>query len=248
MIITAERFVCFLDILGFKDKVMRKTHEEIYEELKIISNAREKIEKKNTKSKNKGYENYIVNFSDSIIMFSENNSFNSFRSFLDQLKFLFATAIKNKIMLKGGIAYGKITMDRQNNMYFGQPIIDAFEIEKDIDYLGVVSHFSVDAYLEKIPAAKSSKHLKRLLFEGKSYLKSGLTEHYNLNWFLRTLGSYREMDISDADKKVMKNLKILYKTASGSPRRYIDNTIKTFESIKNTVIDQEIKYKLEKYP
>ena len=34
---TDKRFVAFLDLLGFKDKVMRSTHEEIYEELHKIS-------------------------------------------------------------------------------------------------------------------------------------------------------------------------------------------------------------------
>jgi len=35
--LTDKRFVCFLDIMGFKDLVMRNSHDEIYKMLNELS-------------------------------------------------------------------------------------------------------------------------------------------------------------------------------------------------------------------
>jgi hypothetical protein len=39
--ITNERFVAYIDIMGFKDLVMRSTHEEVYKMMKLINERRE---------------------------------------------------------------------------------------------------------------------------------------------------------------------------------------------------------------
>src|SRR5690606_25464457 len=105
------RFVAFLDLLGFKDKVMRKTHQEIYEELSKISKLKELVEKKSTlKTKEKYWDAdvYVVSFSDSIVIFSKNDSYENFEYFLIALRAVFSNSIRHKIALKGGFAHGEI--------------------------------------------------------------------------------------------------------------------------------------------
>lgn len=41
---TSKRFVCFLDIMGFKDLVMRNSHKEIYDLLTKLSKHRDTLE------------------------------------------------------------------------------------------------------------------------------------------------------------------------------------------------------------
>src|SRR5690554_4379428 len=95
------RFVAFLDILGFKDKVMRKSHQDIYEELSKISKLKEIIERAPFRAKGKFFDSdvYIVTFSDSIVLFSKNDSFENFEFFLICLRSLFSNSIRQKIAL-----------------------------------------------------------------------------------------------------------------------------------------------------
>lgn len=97
---TDNRFVAFLDILGFKDKVMRNSHEEIYSELNKISTVRRHLEKLVIKNKIGLYKDidiYIVSFSDSIVLFSKNDSKDNFDFFTTSLMTIFSNAIKSKI-------------------------------------------------------------------------------------------------------------------------------------------------------
>lgn len=77
---TDKRYVDFLDLLGFKDKVARKKHNEIYDELSMISSIKKSIE--DSPNKDEIYftnvDTYIVSFSDSIVLFSKNDSFPNF--------------------------------------------------------------------------------------------------------------------------------------------------------------------------
>ncbi len=72
--ITDERFIVFLDIMGFKDFVARKSHKEIYDMLAKLSGSKfyvyeafKKVEAPEYKDK----ELYTASFSDSIILFSK---------------------------------------------------------------------------------------------------------------------------------------------------------------------------------
>ena len=69
---TDKRFVAFIDVLGFRDLVMRNSHSHIYDLLSEISKLRSLID--NWKDRSDGrYTNaelYTVSFSDSIVVFS----------------------------------------------------------------------------------------------------------------------------------------------------------------------------------
>jgi hypothetical protein len=123
---TCERFVAFLDLLGFKDKVMRSTHEEIYAELHKISTVRQYLEELTKKdSIQKTFNDadiYIVSFSDSIVLFSKNDNIDNFKFFSLALLGLFSNAIKNKIAIKGAVAHGLVSLNKSEQIYFGQPI------------------------------------------------------------------------------------------------------------------------------
>ncbi|WP_291048101.1 MULTISPECIES: hypothetical protein, partial [unclassified Empedobacter] len=90
---TDFRFVAFLDILGFKDSIMRNTHDEIYSRLTSINKFKKSIEKTNYSTHLDGCysdtEVYIVNFSDSIVIFSKNDDKYNFEYFLIMVRYLF---------------------------------------------------------------------------------------------------------------------------------------------------------------
>jgi len=236
--ITANRFVACLDILGFKDKVMRNTHHKIYEELKQLSSVRKILERDSGLEIDVNSEVCIITFSDSIFLFSKNDSVEDFVHFLMSLAYLFYCAIKKfKIPIKGSIAYGEISVSKSEQLYFGQPIIDAYLLEEDVNYLGVVCHNTIDKFLnsEKEEILKSlrkfapySKHFLGLV-QCPTPLKSGQITHNNLEWF--------GLELTGEDNQITEDdLMSFYETVSGNARRYIDNTILFLKEYKNKKI------------
>ncbi|PWI28846.1 hypothetical protein DI383_14620 [Flavobacteriaceae bacterium LYZ1037] len=232
---TDNRFVAFLDLLGFKDKVMRKTHSDIYDELSNISASKKKLEELSPITNEGHYfadsDIYIVSFSDSVVLFSKNDSYINFEYFLVSLRFLFSNAIRSNIAIKGGIAHGEISLNKSEQIYFGQPIIDAYLIEEDVNYLGVSCHNSIDSYLEKNKQqAENSNLIEGLLFSSVTPLKCGKIFHRNLDYFVM-IPNERDKEATEIEEEVLSKLKSYYQTVSGSARRYIDNTIDLYEKL-----------------
>ncbi|MFZ1705871.1 MAG: hypothetical protein WAT79_16110 [Saprospiraceae bacterium] len=230
---TDDRFVAFLDILGFKDLVMRKSHEEIYQSLNQISKSKKLIEKAALELDSVGdAEVYVVSFSDSIVIFSKNDSIENFRYFLFATRWLFTGAFNKQIPIKGAIAHGEISLNKTEQIYFGQPIIDAYLMEEDVNYMGVVAHNSIDEYVANINNQEEKDKFKNLLIEEKTPLKCGLLTHTNLNWFRIIKPKDKDkFDIQDIKDKIN-----LFKySASGTARKYIDNSISFLEKIENRV-------------
>jgi hypothetical protein len=231
---TDNRFVAFLDILGFKDLVMRKSHDEIYTILNQISKTKKLIEdatKLETISNSMiDVEIYVVSFSDSIVVFSKNDSLDNFRYFLLAVRWFFAGAFNKMIPIKGSIAHGEISLNKTEQIYFGQPIIDAYLMEEDLNYMGIVAHNSIDEYMSNITDEAFLKKIEGILFEEKTPLKCGNLTHTNLNWFK----IIKAQDTKLVDKEdIRKKINLFKKSSSGSARKYIDNTISVFEKIEN---------------
>ncbi len=230
---TDKRFVAFLDILGFKDLVMRKSHEEIYQSLKQISKSKELIEKSTELEVFGDAEVYVVSFSDSIVIFSKNDSFENFFYFLLATRWFFVGVFKKKIPLKGAIAHGEISLNKSEQIYFGQPIIDAYVMEEDVDYMGIVAHNTVDQYLSKIKNKEEKDNIKGLLFESKTTLKCGKLTHTNLNWF-KIIKKKGKENAESMD--IVNKINLFKKTASGNARKYIDNTLDMFNMNEDKLI------------
>ena len=234
---TDNRFVGFLDILGFKDLVMRKSHDEIYAQLNAISKTKkwlENIAKKDEKFKKYGNaEINIVNFSDSIILFSKNDDIDNFKYFLLSLRYLFAKTIAKGIPLKGGFAYGEISVNQSEQIYFGQPIIDAYLIEEDVNYFGMVAHNSIDNYLDNNPELIGDELIEKLFFEDFIPLKSGKIQHRNINWFPKAYPNLEITNVDEAIESITKTITKFRNSVSGAPRRYVDNTLSVMSLIEN---------------
>lgn len=210
---TANRFVAFFDIMGFKDLVLKRKHEDIVNILKTLSDARNELNNINNTSispndASRG-ETKSFTFSDSIIFFSKSDKEeDAYKIVLDCI-YLLRIALRNKIPIKGAISYGKITVDIENSIYFGQPIIDAFLLHEDLHLFSVIADNSFEKKISELNMGK----LDAIFEFYKTPLKSGKTNHY----VLKPQPKDKETTLS--------NLKNLYLTVSGKPRQYIDNTI-----------------------
>ena len=205
---TADRFVAFLDIMGFKDRVARTNHAQLLEQL---TNFNREITSYIGKYKNS--EIQLAQFSDSIVLFSNDTTSISLQTLAEVTRGIMQTAINLQIPMKGAIAQGKITCDIPKQLFFGQALIDAYLLEENINYYGILVHHTAEkSVLTLIDNKKIFKDIK-------APLKSGKISHFELSWYIND-------DNKDIDlKKISSALKVIRQTVSDSPRKYIDNTL-----------------------
>jgi hypothetical protein len=229
---TCNRFVAFLDIMGFKDLVFRNNHKEILNMLESFHPIIKQIESfaagwlENTELE-AGISLVIrpVLFSDSIVLISYSDSVLSAVNMLLTVGQIYDESIDKRIPLKGAVACGEQTADFEKSLYFGKPIIDAYELQNELLLYGVVLHHTME------------KKLKELKFNDFicNYdvpMKSGRIKHFLIDW----------PDLRHAKHNNIDQVADFYHTVSGSPRLYIDNTIEFIQwSEKKSRANQEIK-------
>lgn len=207
---TKDRFVAFLDIMGFKDRVARNEHDDVLKELEIFqSNISQYV------SYHRDANIQIALFSDSILIYSQDDTSSSLHALADITCHIMMYAIQqeNPIPLKGAIAAGRMTCNQTKQLYFGQALIDAYLLEENVKYYGVLVHHSAEKYLKNnnFPEFRDIK----------APLKSGEISHYELRWYDTAINP--EVEEQKRVEDCLANLRL---TVSDEPRKYIDNTQK----------------------
>lgn len=218
--VKANRFVVFLDILGFKDMVLNSTHDAIFKKLEILKSYSTRIdsfgpyvelgiEVNQTKT---------VAFSDSIIIFSKSDSRGDFWKIVSQIRAVQKRAFENAIPIKGAISYGEISVDFENSIFFGQPIIDAFSLHGDLKQLSIILDHKSE---NRIDALFNLDSQQDLFVNYKAFLDYGKVEH-------RLLFPDKE-----DRESILNDLIKMYKNTSGRHRIYLDNTKDFMEYVIN---------------
>lgn len=232
--VTANRFVAFFDILGFKDFVMKNPHEVVVEKMTMLKNARRyaldgfaadgrKVMITNLKS---------VQFSDSFFVFTATDSADDFLNLLHLSRVLLSGSFAERIPLKGAISYGKITTDFDASNFVGQPIIDAYLLHEDLNMLGAILDHNIERKIKEFQKDMSvnkddafNNELKYQVVRYKTSTKDGKINYYNLNWpFLVSSvdDKFEEFLLHTFTRFQFENF---YTTVSGKARIYIDNTM-----------------------
>jgi hypothetical protein len=208
---TRTRFVAFLDIMGFKDLVAKKEHMEVLqimtEFLPTIELIQEEYSTKRQESAVK-----VVTFSDSIILVSDDNSYDAATLILFWIKWVMWGAINKGLPIKGAIAWGIQTDDFGKALHFGKPLIDAQQLQNELFLYGVVLHHTMEKYL--IDTNMMDELTGKFIIKCLTPMKTGKITHYLVDW----PGFNKDKD--RAPVAVSK----LYGTVSGSVRQYVDNT------------------------
>ena len=222
---TSNRFVAFLDIMGFKDRVARNDHDEILKELEVFqSNISQYV------SYHRDANVQLALFSDSILIYSQNDTIDSLHALADITSHIMMYAIQQEkpIPLKGAIAAGQMTCNETKQLYFGQALIDAYLLEENVKYYGILVHHSAESYLQssEFPEFRDIK----------APLKGGEISHFELKWYDTALKS------GETNPKTVEDcLKKLRLTVSDEPRKYIDNTKKIMGEKNNPIAEIEQK-------
>ena len=211
---TAERFVTFLDIMGFKDRVARTTHEDLLVQLSEFNRS---VTLQVLRYSDKKIQ--LAQFSDSIVLFSNDDTPESLETIAKVSRSIMRDAIARQIPLKGAIAQGIITCDVAKQLFFGQALIDAYLLEENIHYYGILAHHSAEQSVIQLDKESGNSYFRDI----KAPLKSGQIGHYELSWYADS-----EKD-TETLRKTCSGLRNIRETVSDAPRKYIDNTLEVID-------------------
>lgn len=216
--ISEYRFVGYIDIMGFKNLVFRNTHERIYDMMKKVSEAMNETESTFSTDLIDGEDVYITmtTYSDSMMIYSKDKSPASLLSFLGAVANLSEKLFLAEIPFKGAVAYGQMTLDLKNSIFFGRPLIDAYLLSEELSYYGIVVHASA----ETRKGFKSSD----LVAEYLCPFKTGNSIHQTI---------VPSTDLANQYDKVEESIKRMRSKTSGGLRKYIDNTLNYLAQISS---------------
>ena len=205
-------FCCYLDVLGFKQKLLSKSEIEQTEiihslyPLIILSNPKSLISETNKNIKRKNIDLSSINtnsilVSDSIILWTKNCEYENVIEFIYRIQSLLRNTFIKGFPLRGAISYGGLfhqekkldtfTSYNHFNLIVGNALVSAYENEKKFEWMGCTFNSECFEELKKIislnnPFAsfKTNKIFKEnIVVPYEPSQKTGIVETlYTINW------------------------------------------------------------------
>lgn len=224
-----EKYVLYADIMGFKDRVMRTKHEDLKKELEGLRDNLDKW----LSFILRNVETFKVSFfSDSIIIVAETSPL-GFYCISMAAAALMGTSLRNKFPIKGAIAKGEFTYEEEKQLFFGRAITDAFLLEEEVHYYGIVAHHTMEEDIKIFSNGTKSEDSNNRLSPSPYILspiplKRGKITHYHVAYNLLNSIHNRE-DATNTNKTIISWLEEISGTVSGTPRIYVDNTLQVLK-------------------
>ena len=219
-----KRWVAYFDLLGIKSLFKTKNHLSIFV---ILASAIEESKNQINRVKSIGSAEYIW-FSDTFIIYTDDDSKESFQVIDSILRwFIYFLIIKGDgIPVRGAISCDEFYIDRENNLFFGGALIEAYEYGEAQDWIGFLLCPSAEERLEylEVPPVKT--------FRDYAYtnipIKKGFCSNLNNNLPALIIG--RWVKINNKNPIIEKLSKMKERIADENIRSKYDRTI---EFIKN---------------
>jgi len=213
-----QRLVGFIDIMGFKDIVARQNHIDIYRMMEKIYES----QKRNVKAEwvKKRDLVKVTMYSDSIMIYSKDATKDSILSFICTISGIIFDLFMEQIPHKGAVAFGQMTIDQKKSIFFGQPLIDAFLLQEELGFYGVVIHGSAQKIIDTVDNVA-------FIHEYSCPFKKGKSKHHVI--YPIFIGD----EYSEIEKDMMDSIRKMRYETSGFIRKYIDNTEEYLNEIIN---------------
>ena len=219
---TAERFVVYFDVMGFKDFVYRNDHSTVSELMNKLCSHIGDAKKwfcsgENGNVPDSDFEKILpVMFSDTVLFITNGNTIKDARSAMLTAAAFLHDMFKKGIPVKGALSYGTFSIDINKSMFFGRPLIDAYLLAEETYFYGSVIHHTAEVKFDEF----DDDFLKKIVSRSQIPMKKGMVMHSYADWTVALDNSLEDL------------INPLYKTVSGNIRRYVDNTMSTY--IKNS--------------
>lgn len=238
-----ERFVAFVDILGFKDIVKKAVNDLKYQDkVSGVLNYIAKIKSDNYHGDwaKYGVCNDVSVFSDSIVISypCDRPDGDGLFYLLMDLIYLGLTLIKNGIYVRGGITVGSVVHDQ--NIIWGPAFVEAYNLEEEnaIYPRIIIDKKAIDrgkeVYAQKYPYDKDGDDLDNFisLDDDGAYYLDYLSQYEEFD----DIVNYREL-LDDVRNSIEENLKTApcprIKTKYVWYARYYNKTIKKLKFFDN---------------
>lgn len=129
--LTAKRWVGYFDLLGVKQIYKTKYPIQIFV---AISSAAEKCKEMAEAWGNVGY----AWFSDTFIFFTNDDSTESLKTIENISRWFVYNLIVNYIPVRGAISCDIFYADRENNIFFGEALLEAYKYGEAQDWIGFI--------------------------------------------------------------------------------------------------------------
>ena len=167
----SARLVLYFDILGFREMVRRKKAERVYDVLNATLERFENMEQKRGEFK-------TLYFSDTILFYQQplGFDFDRLRSLWSAANILYRGLLGDGIPVNGVITYGSFAVENaevgQHQLYFGQALIEAYDMDKEAKWLGITLCPSV---VKKLKQAEIEQQCEQRVWKRGSDGKGGDT-------------------------------------------------------------------------
>ncbi|MEE0881966.1 MAG: hypothetical protein U0L65_00915 [Bacteroidales bacterium] len=234
-----SKFVLYLDIMGFKERVTKVEISELEEQLKAFKTKNKKLKPLLEKSNTNPKETLInmAQFSDSIVLVTVGDTLDDLNRICKAAVILMRTGLETGFALRGAMAKGEMIFDKENQLFFGKALVDAYLLEEELCYYGIVFHESMEEKVIKIEESPDFCMVNVDDTTRKTYipiedidipLKKGKSKHYHIAWHKMN----KKLEKGNMSKEAIEWLRNMRKTVSGNPRVYLDNTIKMINDDK----------------
>ncbi|MDQ0087635.1 hypothetical protein J2T12_001041 [Paenibacillus anaericanus] len=186
---TIKRFVAFIDILGFKSIFNYIDNADILgDQMNVIlqSSIRAALTGSNVEVDDNSNLNdlsdiKLYQFSDSIVLYTEDDSQEILMKFITALNLLFAQSILRGFPLRGALTKGDLYV--RGNIVVGEPLINAYNLESRQEWAGLI--VNCDMPSSTLTLLESEK----LVVKHKVSMKNNIDkaeiieeEHLVINW------------------------------------------------------------------
>jgi hypothetical protein len=139
-IIHGNCWVAYFDILGFKKQIAEYQQQYGDDQIDIFvkvwyHDILRILEEKRGYWPNKVFTHW---FSDSFLFYTSDSSAESYPCIEQESRHFFIGAIYKRIPIRGALTIGELYVDKDNNIFVGPAVIDAYEYAEKQDWLGFI--------------------------------------------------------------------------------------------------------------
>lgn len=228
--VTAERFIAYFDIMGFKDLIYRNDHSTVSDVIDYVSEHIHQLREWETEylhlspdeidSDVKKGVMLPVLFSDSILFISRGNSVDDMKKIAYSSSFFMYRMFLAGIGVKGALSYGTFTADFEFSKFYGRPLVDAYLLAEEVQFYGAPLHHSFECIQNSFSEELPDSLLQRAPIPLKG---SGMVTHSFIDWTIH-------LELSNPPEQASPLFETLYNGVSGGTRRYVDNTVAVYNN------------------